>query len=580
MSKRLGLWPAILLVIVAAMALASCTSAAPPTTSAPATEAPSVTEAPTAEPTTAPTAEVTQAPPTESVTFNFTQEFGSLNPLYTTMYFETITFQLWNCWAWDFDENNNPRPLLVTEIPSTDNGGMSEDGLTLTMKLRDDIKWSDGEPITADDFVFTYKMTVDDGNTVSSQYPYDSDHISAVEAPDPQTVVVTFTQPFGPWLATLWHGLLPAHVLQPVFDADGTLDNAEWNLAPTVGCGPFTFAEWSPGQSARFVADPNYWLGQPKIGEIIVTFNTDNDAQRAAVLSGDSDLGSFLDFSELPEYKNGGINIYQGNSGYHEGIYFRVDGKSNPAMTDVKVRQAIAYAIDKDAIVNDLLGGATGVPATFWGKSPYADPSLKPYPYDPEKAKSLLDEADWKDTNGDGTRDKDGVELVLKYATNQRELRKRVQAVVQQQLQEVGIGTELQNYDSDVFFASYGDDGPVAKGEADIFELSNATSFPDPDTQIFLCSEVPSDEKPEGTNSEAICDEELDALFAQQLTQADVAARTETFQQITKMTYDKMYWLGFWDDPDLWAVSPRIKNVKFSGVTPFFNIIEWEAEPK
>lgn len=579
MSKRLGLWPALLLVIVAAIALSSCTSAPPPATTAPSTEAPS-TQAPTAEATTAPTAEVTQAPPTESVTFSWTQEFGNLNPLYNTMFFETITYPFWNCRAWDFDENNNPRPQLVSEIPSADNGGVSADGKTITMKLRDDIHWSDGEPITSDDFIFTYKMTIDPANTVSTRYPYDETYISSVEAPDKQTVVVNFVQPFGPWLATLWTGLIPAHILQPVYDQDGTLDNAEWNLAPTVGCGPFKFEEWNAGQNAKFVADPNYWLGQPKIGEIIVTFIPDNDAQRAAVLNGDSDLGSFLDFSELPEYKNGGINIYQANSGYHEGIFFRVDGKSNPAMTDVKVRQAIAYAIDKDAIVNDLLGGQTAVPATFWGTISFADPSLKPYPYDPEKAKSLLDEAGWKDTNGDGTRDKDGTELVLKYATNQRELRKRVQAVVQQQLQEVGIGTELQNYDSDVFFATYGDDGPVAKGEADIFEYSSSPNWPDPDTQQFLCSEIPTDEKPEGQNSEAICDKDMDALFAAELTQADVAGRIETFNQISKIMYDQMYWLGLWDDPDLWAVSPRIKNVKFSGVTPFFNIMEWEVEPK
>ena len=200
--------------------------------------------------------------------------------------------------------------------------------------------------------------------------------------------------------------------------------------------------------------------------------------------------------------------------------------------------------------------------------------------FDPEKAKSLLDEAGWKDSNGDGTRDKDGKELVLTYAANQRELRKRVQAVIQQQLKDVGIGVDLKNYDSDVYFGTFDKDGPLAKGEADLFEYSERTAWPDPDTQYFLCKEVPSEDHPDGTNYMGLCNQDLDALFAKQLTQASVADRTETFHQITKTMYDQMYWLGMWDDPDLWAVSPRIKNVKFSGVSPFFNIMEWEAAPK
>jgi len=250
----------------------------------------------------------------------------------------------------------------------------------------------------------------------------------------------------------------------------------------------------------------------------------------------------------------------------------------HPALADVKVRQAIAYAIDKEAITTDLLLGLTDPAATLWENTPYADPSLKPYPYDPEKAKSLLDEAGWTDTNGDGTRDKDGLELVLTYGTNQREIRKQVQAVIQQQLADVGIGSELKNYESDIFFGSFGEGGPMAKGELDMFEFSNTTAFPDPDSVDFSCTEIPSDEQPQGANYSAFCDQELDDLVNLQRRQADPAARIETFHQISKLTYDKMYWLGLWDDPDLYAVGPRLQNVKLSGVTPFFNVKEWDLK--
>ncbi len=194
--------------------------------------------------------------------FIFTQEFDTLNPYYTNMWFSEITQQLWNHWAWEFDENNLPIPVLLSEMPSVANGGVSADGLVLTMHLREDLTWSDGEPLTAQDFAFTYEMIVDPGNTVATTYPYDPE-IESVTAPDDHTVVITFVAPFIPWVANLWHGLLPEHILGPVFEAEGSIDGAAWNLAPTVGSGPFVFSEWESGSFARFVANENYWGTPP-----------------------------------------------------------------------------------------------------------------------------------------------------------------------------------------------------------------------------------------------------------------------------------------------------------------------------
>jgi peptide/nickel transport system substrate-binding protein len=212
----------------------------------------------------------------------------------------------------------------------------------------------------------------------------------------------------------------------------------------------------------------------------------------------------------------------------------------------------------------------------MWDNTPWIDPSISPYPYDPDQAKALLDEAGWTDTNGDGTRDKDGVELVLRYGTTTREIRQDTQAVVQQQFQDLGIGLELKTYDSDIFFNSYGDQGPMYSGELDISQFSTAPAYPDPDTADFLCSEIPSDENPAGVNYMLYCDEELDALFRQQASQVDPAEREATMHQITKYMFDNVYWLGVWQDPDLWGIAERIHNVKLSGTNPFFNVAEWE----
>ncbi len=339
---------------------------------------PVATEAPAAEQPQAPAAteapKPTEAPPAASktVTFIWTQEFDTLNYLYSNMWFSSITLQLWNCSAWDFDENNNPQLVLAKEMPSGENGGISADGKVITIKLREDAVWSDGTPLTADDFIFTYKMTVDPANTVASQHPYDK--IVSVEAPDKYTVVTTFAEPFAPWQTSIWKSILPAHVLQPVYDKDGNINSADWNRNPTVGCGPFVLDKWESGSFARFIVNEKYWLGRPKLDEIFIRFVPDDASQIAALKTGEGDLGTFISWSDVPDLEAAGIAILQANSGYNEGFYFNLGEKGHVGLKDVKVRQAIAYGIDRESIVKDLLLGGTPVTSTDWEKTAYADP--------------------------------------------------------------------------------------------------------------------------------------------------------------------------------------------------------------
>ena len=533
-------------------------------------------------------AEAATAPPEPAekkiATFIWTQEFDTLNPYYTDMWFSTVTHQLWNCWAWNYDDNNEAYPYLVTELPSIENGGLSEDGKTITMKLRDDIVWSDGEPLTSADFAFTYNMVMDANNTVASTDPYDK--IAGLETPDPQTVVITFADAYAPWLGTLWKGLLPAHVLQPVFDADGNINEAEWNTQPTVGCGPYTFAEWESGSYTRFVVNENYWGDKPKIDEIFFRFVPDDASQVAALQAGDGDLGTFIAYSDVPTVQEAGITVATVKSGYNEGWFFVINDdkgqpviadKANSPVRDKNVRLAIAMSVDRGSIASDLLLGLTEVPASYWDALPfYNTPPLANYPYDPEGAKSLLEEAGWVDSNGDGVREKDGQDLVITYGTTIREIRQDTQAVVQQMLAEVGIKVELLTYEADIFFAGMDDDGPAASGQIDIMQWSDSSNFPDPDYYYWFCSEIPTPEYPQGGNWQYYCNEELDSLFTLQATQVNPAERQKTFERINQIFYDEVVWLGMWQDPDLWAIGPRLQNVKLSGVTPFYNITEWD----
>jgi ABC-type transport system substrate-binding protein len=143
----------------------------------------------------------------------------------------------------------------------------------------------------------------------------------------------------------------------------------------------------------------------------------------------------------------------------------------------------------------------------------------------------------------------------------------------------VGIGTDLQSFDSDLFFSSYQDDGPSANFSLDIIQYSDSPDFPDPNTSVWLCSEIPSDDNPAGGSPTGLCDEKLDGLFVKQAGQVDFAERQLTFHEITRYIFDNAFWIGLWQDPDLFGFSERLINVKMSGATPFFNIAEWDIAP-
>jgi peptide/nickel transport system substrate-binding protein len=507
-------------------------------------------------------------------TLIFTQEPDSMNPLYTNMYFSTILHPLWDVEAWQFDDQNAPHPVLVKEMPSAENGGISTDGKVITLHLKDGLTWSDGEPLTSADFKFTWQMAMEPKNAVATTYPYDA--IASIDTPDAQTVVVNFAEPFAPWLL-LFKGLIPEHILKPVFEKDGTLDNAEWNKNPTVGVGPYVLKEWQSGSHLLFVRNDKYAGEKAVIEQIFVRIVPDDASQVAALKAGDGDLGIFIAYPDIPALEEAGVTMITAPSGYSEGWFFNLGDKGHPALKDVKVRQALAYAIDREKITKDLLLGKTKPGASLWDNSIYVDPSLKPYAFDPEKAKQYLDEAGWV-VGADGIREKDGVKLELRYGTTTKEVRQSTQAVIQQMLEQVGVKIDLLNYDSDIFFASYGDKGPTYTGELDIYEWSDAPLFPDPDISYWRCDQIPSDEAPQGTNAEFLCDQELDGLFQQQATQVDLNQRVDTFQKISKLMFDQVYWLSIWQDPDIWAVGKRLVNVKISGITPLYNISQWDLK--
>ena len=517
-----------------------------------------------------------------SVTVIYPQELDNLNPLYSNMFFVGISQDLYIAPSWTFDDNLEPVPVLVTEIPSIENGGISEDGTVITLNLRDDITWSDGEAITSSDYLFTYEMYTSEANIPNSRYPYGIDDgiILSVEAPDETTVVVTYSAPFAPWLSTLFSEVLPEHVLRPEFEADGNIDNADWNRAPTVSSGPFVFADWEVGSFIRFVRNENYFGPAPELDSVIISFVTDDAAYVNTLLNGDGDLGTFIAYSDLPQLEEAGLDPFFVNSGYNEQWLFNLrEGLGHPALQDPMVREALILGFNRFSITEDLFDGRTFPASGFWEGSPYDNPEIDAPAYDAARASELLDEAGWVDSNDDGIRDQeiDGevVELNLRYISNTRQVRTEVQAIAQQQFAEIGVGIEIINYPSDIFFNGYATGGPTAIGDYDISEYSTTGNFPDPNTSVWLCSEIPTEENPEGSNYRGYCNPEVDALFEQQTQATDLNERIAIFQEIDRILNEDFIWVGIWYDPDVWVVNSRVENARVNGVTPFWNAYEW-----
>jgi peptide/nickel transport system substrate-binding protein len=546
----------------------------------PATTASStVTMAPIPSPTLP--ASLTPVPTTSlpiTVTIGWVGQFDILNPYYSDSEFSKFVQQLWLPTAWAFDDRSNPQPTLVEELPSLANNGISADGKTITMKLRKDLVWSDGAPLTSADFAFTYQMATNSENI--NIIPDAFDLVTGVDTPDPYTLVTHLSQADTQWLIDLWPGVLPRHILEPVFQQNGTIDDADWNSAPNVGAGPYTFAGVAQGNLVRFAANANYWGAHPQISEIDIRLFSSASGLPTALAEGAVDIGLPLTAAQALSAQPAGFQALPAYNGYNEGWYFYLDAqKGQPALQDVAVRQALALAFNRSKLVQELFQGLIQPATTFWDASPYADPGLKAYPYDPEQAKELLDQAGWIDTDGDGVRDKGGVPLALKYGTTTDPLRKAAQAQAQSDFQAIGVKLQLLSYAPGALFAPYSQGGPAASGKLDIMEWADKPDFPDPATPYWLCSEIPSAANPNGNNWQALCNSSLDKLFLQASQQVDFSQRQQTFREISQIMYDQVYWMGLWQDPDFWVVSTRLQNVHPSTASPFFDVPLWKVKP-
>jgi peptide/nickel transport system substrate-binding protein len=474
-----------------------------------------------------------------------------------------------------FDEEANMIGDLATEVPSLENGGVSDDGMTITYNLRPGVTWSDAQPVTSADVQFTWETIMNPDSGVVSRYGYD--FIESVDTPDEMTAVLHFQTPFAPW-QILFDVILPKHVLENEAD----LANSQFNQMP-IGFGPFTVSENVLGDHMTFEAYDGYWQGRPKIDRLFIRYFGDATAMLQALKAQEIDLAwqvSLSNIPELQELESQGITTLVVPQPNPEQYAFNRDETQVPLFADLNVRKALSLAVDRQTIIDKQLFGLAQIGINPWDQSPWQNADLEPVAYDPEQAKQILDEAGWV-PGDDGIRVKDGERLSFTHGvTSGNQLRENVQLLVQDNFKQVGAEMVISNNRSDTVFGSWAAGGILARGEYEMHGFSYPLTNPDPDiSNRFACDERASEESPTGAQRYRYCNPAIDELFAEQALELDPARRQEIIDEIQEILHEEYNQIFLYDSAHSWGLLTRVKNFK---ITPFagfqFNPHEWDVE--
>lgn len=442
-------------------------------------------------------------------------------------------------------------PVLALVIPTPENGGIAADGRSVTWRLKPDVRWSDGQPFTAEDVAFTFNFVNNlEVAAVTAKY-YKA--IEKVEAIDPLTVKITFKEPNPSWALpfTGQNGMiLPKHIFESVQDVNAR--QAPESVQP-VGTGPYRFITVTDG-SWTYAANEQYREGLPAFTLVELKGGvTPSVAARQVLRDGTADFAHNLQIGvderlELAAGSEGRVMATFG--AFVERIMLNPtdpdkvtkDGEKSsienphPFLSDVRVRQAIDLAIDQTAIADEIYGNAgqrtnqlLPYPRT------YINPNL-PYRYDVNQANALLDEAGWKDTNGNGIRDKDGIEMRMVFQTPINPVRQQTQSFVKDSLAEVGIEIENRRVVVDDFFsADPAQTSSLNHFYADMQEYNAGSDTPDPSIYMswWLCDEIASlENRWQKPNNARYCNPEYDKVWTQASTELDPEKRSQLFQQM------------------------------------------------
>lgn len=396
---------------------------------------------------------------------------------------------------------------------------MELDQLVVTFKLKPGLKWEDGTPLTAHDSVFSFYLYSHPDTPVSK---YTGDRTTSYVALDDLTTVWTGLPGYmdATYFTNFW-APYPQHVLKDI--APGDILKSAYSRRP-LSYGAFKMVEWVEGDHITVERNPNYWRaaeGLPKVDRVIFKFIPDTNQLLAQLLAGEVDIGTQdgLDMSQAPfmlqAEKAGVLKPIFVTGTVWEHIDFNIDPVDDRYVffDDVRVRQAIAYGTDRQAMVDEILYGKSAVQHSYIPEEhpmfPPADKIIK-YEYNPEKAKALLKEAGWEDTNGDGILDKGGVKFEISLGTTAgNKMREQMTQIFQQNMKDIGIKVNLEYMPASVWFAD-GPDGPLFGRRFDLGEFAWLTGV-EPPGYLYHCDNIPTPENAwGGQNETGYCNKEYD----------------------------------------------------------------------
>lgn len=504
-----------------------------------------------------------------------------------------------------FDAAGEPVLALAAELPSLENGGVAQDGMSVTWKLRDDVVWSDGTPFTAEDVRFTWEYVTHPESSTTTIATYQV--IEDVEIVDDHTVTFHFANPNPAWMvpfATGYGGqILPKHILEGAIGAPAR--DHEFNMAP-IGTGPYKVTEFKPGDVVTYEINENYrFSDKPWFQRVELKGGGDaTSAARGAMQTGDVDYAWNLQveadiLNQMEDTAETGtllvvpgvsverilVNLSDPNT--------EVDGErsklgtDHPYLSDVAVRQALAKACDRDTIATQLYG-PTGQPTanTLVAPDRFVSPNTS-YVFDLEAAAAELEAAGWT-WDGSGVRSKDGVEMNMLYQTSTNPVRQKTQEIIKQALEEIGLSVEIKAIDAGVYFSSdAGNPDTWAHFYADWEMFTNGPATPYP---ISYMANYKSDE-PEtdiaqrandwsGPNAYRWINEEYNELYRQATVELDESVQPELFIRMN----DLICMVDVVEIPLVHrslvsAISNRLQGVAASPWTPeTWNVEDWYFE--
>ena len=492
-------------------------------------------------------------------------EPDNMNPVVGNQQIETDLSMFWGGYLLNWTDQSKFIGELATEEPTPENGGISKDGLSITYHLRKGVKWQDGPEFTADDVIYTWQQVMNPKNNVANRLGYD--YITSIDKKDDYTIVVHLRKPYAPFVATFFtmsstaYPILPKHLLSQYPD----LNRIPFDDKP-VGTGPFIVEKWEHGSLITMVANPNYWRGRPKLQKVEYHIIPNENTLLIELRSHEIDFtfnASATQYESLRDIP--GTKVILVPFTQYGQLAFNT---TVPTLQDLRVRQALTYATDRNELIQKVSHGVnipadTDQPPFLWAYNK----NVKKYPYDPVMAGRLFDQAGWT-MGSDGYRhNAKGERLSIQITgSTGRADSIAIEEVVQAQWRKVGVEVTIKNYESPQLFASYGAGGILQrdKFEVGIYSWVNGV---DPDNStLWMCNQVP----PIGQNVYKICDPKIDAAENIALTQYDRKTRTQAYFTIEDQLAA--------DQPAIFVWFVRridIANTDFKGYKPAHAVSEF-----